>query len=70
MRSFHVDCVNEPFVHGLTRREADQVEQWEKPNELSAGAILPDCRDSVNTNLLSDGDLLSAHRPYRYLPNA
>ena len=33
--------LNEPFVHGLTRREAGQVELWmEAPNKPSPGVIL------------------------------
>ena len=49
MGCYYVGCVNEPFVHGLTWREAGQVEVWRRPNELIAEAILPATRDSVNT---------------------
>jgi hypothetical protein len=39
---FLFGCVNEAFVHELTLREEGQVELWvEKPNGLSASAILP-----------------------------
>jgi hypothetical protein len=37
-----VDCVNEPFAHGLTLREEGQIEFLGKtPNGLSASATLP-----------------------------
>jgi hypothetical protein len=74
MGCFYVDCVNEPFVHGLTRREAGQAEI---PNELNAGAILPATRDSVNAiyyqikNTQNGGTFLylsvscSANRPFK-----
>jgi len=42
-------CVNEGFVHGLTRREARQVEQCGGPNKLDAEAILGVMRESVNS---------------------
>ena len=39
---FYIVYVNKPLVHGLTRREADQVERVEDaPNELNASVILP-----------------------------
>ena len=42
-------CVDEPFVHGLTRREAGQVERVEDvPNELNASVILSIALDDVN----------------------
>ena len=54
MGCYCVSCVNEPFVHGLTRREADQVEWWWRHlTNLTQARFCP-LRETMSIHLLSD----------------